>query len=139
MEKNPATNYTQLSKEKNDLLLLKQNTVQKIVKAKGMQLLKIFYKLIEFKNKKKLITRQRLQYVVNKIRFKKEWYVLGAYNGLKQRTNLVRGVFLGDEAMRRVEAANLLKINFCKLKSDSFHKLREIINTETQLKEFALT
>merc|ERR1712226_1514553 len=93
--------------EKERVLIAKQRGIARRIVDSNTRLMGMGYnKLVEEHKARTNMLKEKLKFIISALTNKDQQFVLKAYNGLKERCNLLNGVGMGDAQQKKI---NLIK------------------------------
>jgi len=123
--------FTNTERDRENLLIIKKRSIIKRIIDSNVRLMgKGFTKLIEeWKNKQNTL-REKLRFVIKALTDKDASFTLMAYNGLKQRSMMLKGVGLGDSEMKKIQLIKRLTNQGYNLQVMAANALKQFLVSE---------
>ena len=99
-----AWQFMEADRERERLLMLKQRGIMRRIVDKNARMLSAAYnKLIEEYKIRQNACKEKLKFIIAALTDQDKAFILCAFNGLKQRANMLNGVGMGDAQMKKIQ------------------------------------
>merc|ERR1712110_1262136 len=123
--------HAEAEAEKERALMAKQRGIMRRIVDSNVRLMGMGYnKLIEEWKARNNNLKEKLKFVIKALTDKDAMFTMQAFNGLKERCNMLNGVGMGDAGMKKVQLIKRLTNSAFNLEVQAINALRDFLKSE---------
>merc|ERR1712110_1220316 len=123
--------HAEAEAEKERALMAKQRGIMRRIVDSNVRFMGMGYnKLVEESKARKAALKEKLRFVIKALTDKDAMFTLQAFNGLKERCNMLNGVGMGDAGMKKVQLIKRLTNSAFNLEVQAVNALKDFLKSE---------
>merc|ERR1712050_502233 len=123
--------WAEWAAEQERVRMAKQRGIMRRIVDSNVRLMGMGYnKLVEEWKARQSNLKEKLRFVIKALTDKDAMFTLQAYNGMKQRWNMLNGVGMGDAGMKKVQLIKRLTNSAFNLEVQAVNALRDFLKSE---------
>merc|ERR1712050_324842 len=128
--------WAEWAAEKERALMRRQRGIMRRIVDSNTRLMGMGYnKLVEESKERARMLREKLKFVIKALTDKDAMFTLQAFNGLKERCNMLNGVGMGDAGMKKVQLIKRLTNSAFNLEVQAVNALLDFLKSERNQEE----